>query len=391
MSVRECRVALIIPVRIRLASCHTATCSANVRAMDGDELDGFEPVHETDLAIEPPSGPARKTKELKNFSSVYDRDADAPPFGARFLTSEEDVWSKNAWDHVPAPEGYEGFISDALNRQREKPVNDFEKAKCNGPGMAARNWDIFYKNNQGNFFRDRKWLNIEFPQLIEATKPEAGELCVLEVGCGAGNTALPLLSDNQNPDLKIFACDFSPRAVELVKSHELYSNPPAGSIHASVWDLTSSDSLPEGIPPGSVDIVFLVFVLSALQPSEWAQAVKNLHRMLKPGGHVLFRDYGRHDLAQLRFKGGRLLEDNFYIRGDKTRVYFFELEELEKMFCATHPETGEQMFAVANLGVDRRLLVNRKRQLKMYRVWMQGRFCKQDGQPQQNGSLVAVE
>jgi hypothetical protein len=32
------------------------------------------------------------------------------------------------------------------------------------------------------------------------------------------------------------------------------------------------------------------------------------------------------------------------------------------------------LFAVKQLGVDRRLLVNRKRQLKMYRVWMQGKF-----------------
>lgn len=39
--------------------------------------------------------------------------------------------------------------------------------------------------------------------------------------------------------------------------------------------------------------------------------------------------------------------------------------------CPPHP-----LFAIEQLGVDRRLLVNRKRQLKMYRVWMQGKFQK---------------
>jgi tRNAThr (cytosine32-N3)-methyltransferase len=32
------------------------------------------------------------------------------------------------------------------------------------------------------------------------------------------------------------------------------------------------------------------------------------------------------------------------------------------------------LFTIKQLGVDRRLLVNRKRQLKMYRVWVQGKF-----------------
>ena len=34
------------------------------------------------------------------------------------------------------------------------------------------------------------------------------------------------------------------------------------------------------------------------------------------------------------------------------------------------------LFTIKQLGVDNRLIVNRKRQLKMHRVWMQGKFLK---------------
>ena len=89
---------------------------------------------------------------------------------------------------------------------------------------------------------------------------------------------------------------------------------------------------------------------------------------MKPGGEILFRDYGRYDLAQVRFKKGRLLDDNFYIRGDGTRVYFLTEEELRQIFCIDGPFTEER------IATDRRLLVNRKKQLKMYRNWLQAVF-----------------
>jgi tRNAThr (cytosine32-N3)-methyltransferase len=108
----------------------------------------------------------------------------------------------------------------------------------------------------------------------------------------------------------------------------------------------------------------------------------------------LFRDYGRGDLAQVRFKKGRYMSENFYIRGDGTRVYFFDMEELRQIWSRWTPEKGVQVdlesepesvaaepaapFEVKHLGVDRRLIVNRQTKLKMYRCWMQANFQKRD-------------
>ncbi|KAH9851883.1 methyltransferase [Lenzites betulinus] len=382
----------------------------------------------------------------KTASSVHDITAEKPPFGSRFLTNDADVWSQNAWDHVPPPTDQDQVISAALVKQKGAPIPDEEKSKYNE--KPARHWDNFYKANASNFFRNRKWLHLEFPELKAAAEPDAGAMVIAEVGCGAGNAVFPLLSANQNPHLSLKAYDYSAHAVKLVQNNPLYISPPLGTIEAAVWDLTAS-TLPPSLSPGTVDILTLVFVMSALHPQEWANAVSNVHKLLKPGGLLLLRDYGRYDLTQLRFKGGRLLDDNFYIRGDKTRVYFFELDELALLFtgspapaaakadttvqvveetddhnhtgmstpdttaspCASSPgqtetaadaaqslaesisasvpgaihpvlaqphdgATAHPLFAIEQLGVDRRLIVNRKRQLKMYRVWMQGKFRK---------------
>lgn len=212
--------------------------------------------------------------------------------------------------------------------------------------------------------------------------------------------------------MKIHACDFSKKAVEVIKSNPAYGNAESiGTIAASVWDVaaapdteTGALNLPEDIEPGSVDVVIMIFIFSALAPTQWEQALRNIWHALKPGGVVLFRDYGNGDLAQVRFKKGRWMEENFYVRGDGTRVYFFEEEELKRLWTGleeiketdeeAQPERADEdglskgvaslavsssnshRFEVLNLGVDRRMLVNRQRRLKMYRCWLQARFRK---------------
>jgi tRNAThr (cytosine32-N3)-methyltransferase len=244
----------------------------------------------------------------------------------------------------------------------------------------AKWWNNFYKNNTANFFKDRKWLQQEFPILDQITRADYGPVTLLEVGAGAGNTAFPILTHNHNPNLKIHACDFSKKAVGVIRANETYDTK---NIQADVWD-AAGETLPPGLEDESADVVLMIFIFSALSPSQWKQAVHNLYRVLKPGGEVLFRDYGRGDLAQVRFKKGRYLEENFYIRGDGTRVYFFEKDELVKIWTGKDDAQADESstgFEVVDLGVDRRLLVNRAKQLKMYRCWMQGRFRKQEKLP----------
>ena len=114
---------------------------------------------------------------------------------------------------------------------------------------------------------------------------------------GAGNSIFPLLAANQNPNLHLRAYDYSSHAVKLVQvcfivsgyakatlicswqNNPLYTSPAAGSIHASVWDVTSAEGLPQDVLPGTVDIVILVFVMSALHPDEWGQAINNIQKV----------------------------------------------------------------------------------------------------------------
>eukprot|EP00048_Salpingoeca_helianthica_P004575 m.78720 g.78720 ORF g.78720 m.78720 type:complete len:422 (-) comp13253_c0_seq4:32-1297(-) len=189
---------------------------------------------------------------------------------------------------------------------------------------------------------------------------------ILEVGCGVGNTVFPLLAINKDPGTFVYACDLSPTAIGIIRHHAQYE---PRRTHAFVCDVTELPIFPDE----SLDVVILIFVLSAIHPDKMQAVINHFAQALRPGGVILFRDYGRYDLAQLRFKGNRCISENFYMRGDGTRVYFFTQGEMREMMARAGLQE-EQNHA------DRRLLVNRSRQITMHRVWIQCKYVKQQQQ-----------
>ncbi|CAH1993948.1 unnamed protein product [Acanthoscelides obtectus] len=179
-----------------------------------------------------------------------------------------------------------------LSLQNTRKVSEFKAGLLEKE--AKKNWDLFYKRNETRFFKDRHWTTREFEELLNHHVD--GQRTLFEIGCGVGNFIFPLIVEKLN--FHVIACDLSPRAVEIVKSNPAYSQ---SQIHVFQCDITTEDVFKE-VELGTVDICTLIFVLSAIHPDKFVPTLRRIYELLKPGGLLLFRDYGLHDMAQLRFK-----------------------------------------------------------------------------------------
>ncbi|KAL7735528.1 hypothetical protein ACLKA6_010559 [Drosophila palustris] len=261
-----------------------------------------------------------------------------------------------------------------LEEQNKRMVPEFKANKLEID--AQRHWDLFYKRNETRFFKDRHWTTREFKELL-TDKAEAGNLerrTLFEVGCGVGNLVFPLLeeqmkegnsNDKSNPGFYFYACDFSPRAVDFVRSNSLYD---LKHITAFQCDITTQQ-VHDHIATESLDVCTMIFVLSAIHPDKFGDVIRNLWKLLRPGGLVLFRDYGLYDMAQLRFKPGHKIAENLYMRQDGTRSYYFSEQELAQLFSSNGFDV------VTNSYVHRRTL-NLKEGVDVPRIFLQGKFRK---------------
>ena len=91
-----------------------------------------------------------------------------------------------------------------------------------------------------------------------------------QVGYGVGNMILPLIEEGSS--FRFLASDFSPRAVALLNQNQLFSG---GPNRAFVCDMTTRQLL-ESVNESSVDIVTMIFMLSAVSPEKMPAVIRDV-------------------------------------------------------------------------------------------------------------------
>lgn len=110
---------------------------------------------------------------------------------------------------------------------------------------------------------------------------------LLDIGCGAGNYTLKLLT--RLPSLNCTLLDLS-RSM-LNRAVERVGQATTGSVTAVQADIRSFHP-----PSGSFDVIVAAAVLHHLRDDqEWSAVFGALHRMLRPGGSVWISDLVSHD------------------------------------------------------------------------------------------------
>ncbi|KAJ4719708.1 Methyltransferase-like protein [Melia azedarach] len=269
-----------------------------------------------------------------------------------------------------------------------------------GPENDSDAWKRFHsRHSSGKFFKERRYLLKEFPELVSCG--ESSKL--LEVGCGNGSTVLPILRGNEN--IIVYACDCSSdileRANEYVDAADIAS--VKDRFHPFYCDFCTTglpewlacSSCQENFPQrqrdcfsdieekkrthltcllresgcciGGMDFITLIFTLSAVPLERMPTAITECYSVLKPGGLLLFRDYGLYDMTMLRFKPEQRVGLREYMRADGTRSYFFTVDTVRNLFVnAGFIEVALEYCCVKS--------VNQGKGKTMLRVWVHGKF-----------------
>ena len=324
----------------------------------------------------------------------------------------------------------------------ERAVGDSATTSASSPASASRRapsraslanadashaWERFYRTHSGvgstggvgdekkiravAAFKDRHYLRKAFPDLMpqrvrddpsrwvdpidpRTTRPietrSKDHKVVLELGCGVGNSAFPLM--RANLDLRVVAVDASPTAIACLKQNPEFD---ARRCVAFVADLGNVEGplteraigLAHAIDDASIDAVTGVFFFSALDADAFARVARECARVLRRGGLVLFRDYSKDDVKgnvsgvpvarkgegtdvteTVSFAPGEKIDDASFVRGDGTLAVFADEAAVTRAF--------EDAGLVGSCERVTHAVKNRKLGVTLTRHFVQGRFVK---------------
>jgi ubiquinone/menaquinone biosynthesis C-methylase UbiE len=146
-------------------------------------------------------------------------------------------------------------------------------------------WDRIYQEAslESRILRRRQQVALAWIDALAL--PEGSP--VLEVGCGAGATAVELVRRGH----QVYASDRSPAMLRRTQEHARTSG--VGGLVMPIL----GDAQRLMFPTGVLDLVLALGVLSWLQDPN--AAIKEMARVTRPGGHVLVTSLNSLDLARL--------------------------------------------------------------------------------------------
>jgi ubiquinone/menaquinone biosynthesis C-methylase UbiE len=148
-------------------------------------------------------------------------------------------------------------------------------------------WDQVYEQTslEAGILRRRQQVALAWIEQLSRSHPEG--LRVLEIGCGAGATAVELARRGH----LVAALDRSPTMLQRTRDHAVTSG-----VGDRVLPILG-DAQRLGFATGSFDLVLALGVLSWLQ--EPNAAISEMARVTRPDGHVLVTSLNSLDLARL--------------------------------------------------------------------------------------------
>lgn len=149
-----------------------------------------------------------------------------------------------------------------------------------------------------------RFSNLDTGQLTTIDAPLTMELCtdaakyvspgathLLDVGCGAGNYTLKMLSKIANLD-----CTLNDLSMPMLqKAQERVGAATSGNVTIIQGDMRDLN-----LPDGEFDIILAAATLHHLRDdADWENVFANMYRMLKPGGSFWISDLITHDITPL--------------------------------------------------------------------------------------------